>query len=167
VPVYGWVAIQVEVQKTRQMPVYENRLTVKCGMLRFHPDDPGKRVCWPETVKVQTGTKTETYTATETRMVQKQTGTRTETYETGETRRVQKQTGTRIETYTDTETRTGTRTVHNPRHPSHCSNPAYAKTCPQQDCEPTASSIGGRTGPPGRGLATGGPAWLIFTVLMP
>ncbi len=41
---------------TKTVPVYGNKLTVKCTELVY--GDPKSRICWPETVRVQTGTKT-------------------------------------------------------------------------------------------------------------
>ncbi len=41
---------------TKTVLVYGNKLTVKCTELVY--GDPKSRICWPETVRVQTGTKT-------------------------------------------------------------------------------------------------------------
>ena len=140
VPVYGFVPQQVPVQRTRQVPVYKEvayrvrvapfrqRVTVQppCGWVTVYGQRvrycPTPRTSWRDvynyrsaTRQVRVGTRTETYTTTETQMVWSKTGTRTETYTTPVTKMVLKQTGTRSETYTVTETQmvntqTGTRT---------------------------------------------------------
>ena len=140
VPVYAWVPTLVEVQRTRVVPVYnEATYTVRVAPFRervtFQPPCewatvyghrvyycPPPRTRWQDVYNYQTatryvlvGTRTETYTSTETQLVLTQTGTRTETYTSTEIRNVRTQTGTRTHTYTSTETQlvltqTGTRT---------------------------------------------------------
>ena len=129
VPVYDWVPTLVEVQRTRVVPVYnEATYTVRVAPFRervtFQPPCewttvygqrvyycPPPRTRWQDVYNYQTatryvlvGTRTETYTSTETQLVWTQTGTRTETYTSTEIRNVRTQTGTRTHTYTSTET---------------------------------------------------------------
>ncbi len=154
VPVYKWVTEdvfrdsieRVAVLRTREVPTYryitrKKRVAPFSEQYTYQPPCsvlPGYgRYCPPSQtktravfnyrylpVRIQVGTKTETYTAYEirpvkekigTRKVYKKTGTRTETYTVYETRTVRVQTGTKTETYTAYEKRavrgkTGTRT---------------------------------------------------------
>ena len=139
VPVYGWVTRSVPVIRTRTVPVYREttrRFRVAPYSETYTLQPPcewatvyGHRVYYCPPAQTRTrpvynwatrtfhtlvGTRTETYTATESRRVYVQTGTRSETYTATESRRVYVQTGTRSETYTVTESRrvyeqTGTR----------------------------------------------------------
>ena len=140
VPVYSLVPTKVRVERTREVPTYKKvyrwvrvapfrqRVTIQppCewATMRGHRFwyCPPPRTSWQNvynyntvTRYVRVGTRTETYTITETQMVRKKTGTRTETYTITETQMVRKKTGTRTETYTETVTqmvykKTGTRT---------------------------------------------------------
>ncbi len=140
VPVYNFVPQQVQVQRTRVVPVYNEvvetvrvapfreRVTIQppCEWVTVYGQRvyycPSPRTTWRDVYNYRTttryvlvGTRTETYTATETQMVWTQTGTRTETYTATETKMVWTQVGTRTETYTATETqmvwtKVGTRT---------------------------------------------------------
>ncbi len=140
VPVYDFVPTAVQVQRTRVVPVYNEvvetvrvapfreRVTIQppCEWVTVYGQRvyycPSPRTTWRDVYNYRTttryvlvGTRTETYTATETQMVWTQTGTRTETYTATETKMVWTQVGTRTETYTATETqmvwtKVGTRT---------------------------------------------------------
>ena len=121
VPVYSWVSLRIRVAPFyKTVPVYGTRLVVKCANLVY--GNPNSRICWPESVRVQTGIKqVPVYN-----------------YKTGEPFQVQ--TGTRTETYTVTETRTGTRQVHDPHY-----EPPTPTPTPKPKPTPTATPREGGT----------------------
>ena len=130
VPVYSLVPTKVQVQRTREAPIHK-RVTRRVRVAPFRQlvtvqppckwtgrrgvryySCPRPRTSWQTVYNYKTvtqiflaGTRTETYTTTETRLVRKKTGTRTETYTTTETKMVLTQTDTSTETYTTTETK--------------------------------------------------------------
>ncbi len=175
VPVYNFVPTEVQVQRTREVPVYNEftspvRIAPFRERVTFQPPCewatvyghrvyycPPPRTRWQvvynygtTTRYVLVGTRTETYTATETQMVWTQTGTRTETYTATETQMVWTQTGTRTEIYDTGATRlvkrdTGRTTTVNRTHEVHegCPDGYYELDSP--DTQAWHTSGGGIT----------------------
>ncbi|MCQ3809437.1 MAG: hypothetical protein KTV68_02670 [Acidimicrobiia bacterium] len=137
VPVYTWV--DEPIMATREVPVYRY-FTGRVRVSPYWEKYTYRLPCETIIIGNEVGTycpppKTSWRQVYNYQRVTKrvQTGTRTETYDTGRTRRVQEQTGTRTETYTTTETRTGTRQVHDPHYeptPTATPDPAPAP-CPE------------------------------------